>query len=136
MKRGDQMASMKLGNILTLIVIASVALAALGLALGQIQLSKEEYQSNIKYQFSRIPLRYDYSCGENVFGLFITLQNNGKKTVQNLQVSVTNELCVGSIPPLPNILNPGQSIQFYVYTTVANGTVSVSGNNTDLFIQF
>ena len=130
------MARMKLSNVLTLIVIASVALAVLGFALGQIQLSKEEYQSNIKYQFSRISLRYDYSCDESVYGLFLTLQNKGNKTVQNLQISVTNELCVGSIPPLPTVLNPGQSIQFYVYTTVANGTVSISGNNTDLFIQF
>jgi hypothetical protein len=130
------LASLKLSNVLTIVVVVSAAIAILGFALGQIQYDNEQYQANIRYQFTRISLRYDYSCDENVYGLYVNLQNNGSKIVQNLQVSVTNELCVGSIPPLPGTLDPGQSIQFYVYTTEPNGTITVSGNNTEVFIRF
>jgi hypothetical protein len=132
----ELLANLKLSNVLTIIVVVSAALAVLGFALGQIQFDNEQYQADINYQFTRISLRYDYSCDENVFGLYVTLQNNGDKIVQNLQVGVTNELCVGSIPPLPGALNPGQSIKFYVYTTEPNGTITVSGNNTDVYIRF
>ena len=130
------MASLKLSNVLTIIVVVSAALTVLGFALGQIQFDNEQYQANIQYQFTRISLRYDYSCDENVFGLYVALQNTGDKIVQNLQVSVTNELCVGSIPPLPSTLDSGQSIKFYVYSTEPNGTVTVSGNNTYVYIRF
>ena len=133
---GKLLSGLKLSNVLTVIVVVSAAIAVLGFALGQIQYDNEQYQANIEYQFSRISLRYDYSCDENVYGLYVTLRNNGDKIVQNLQVSVTNELCVGSIPPLPSTLNPGHPIKFYVYTTEPNGTITVSGNNTDVFIRF
>ncbi len=130
------MSKIKLGNVLTVIVIALACVAVLIVALGQFQYDREEYQSYIKYTFTRQYLQYDYSCDQSVYGLYIVLTNSGDKTVQNLQVSVTNGLCVGAIPPLPSALNASQSIQFYVYTTVPNGTVTVTGNNTDLSIGF
>jgi len=129
------MPSLKLSAVLTIIVVVSAVIAVLGFALGQIQFDREQYQ-DINYQFTRISLRYDYSCDENVYGLSVNLQNNGTKSVQDFQVSVTNELCVGSIPPLPSSLDPGQALQFYVYTTEPNGTVTVSGNNTNVYIRF
>ncbi len=130
------MVAMKLSNVLTIIVVVSAAIAVLGFVLGQIQFDQEQYQANIKFQFTRISLKYDYSCDENVYGLYVMLQNAGNKIVQNFEVSVTNALCVGSVPPLPSALGPGQSIKFYVYSTEPNGTVTVSGNNTDVYIRF
>ena len=130
------MVAMKLSNVLTIIVVVSAAIAVLGFVLGQIQFDQEQYQANIKFQFTRISLKYDYSCDENVYGLYVILQNTGNKIVQNFEVSVTNALCVGSVPPLPSALDPGQSIKFYVYSTEPNGTVTVSGNNTDVYIRF
>jgi hypothetical protein len=127
---------LKLGNVLTIVVVITACVAILGFALGQIQYNNEEYQSYIKYSFTRIALKYDYSCDENVYGLYLNLVNNGDRIVQDFQVSVTNALCVGSVPPLPNSLNPGQSVKFYVYTTAPNGTITVTGNNTNLFIRF
>jgi hypothetical protein len=127
---------MKLGNVLTVTLVAFACIAVFGVALGQIQISGEEYQSNISYSFTRLSLMYDYSCDQNVYGLHVFLKNNGVKSVQNLEVAITNALCVGSIPPLATSLSQGQSIQFYLYTTVPNGTITVTGNNTDLFIHF
>jgi hypothetical protein len=126
---------LKLGTILTIILVILAVISVSVVVLGQYQQSREEYRS-IAYTYSRITLRYDYSCDENVYGLSIALTNYGEKMVQNFEVSVTNELCVGSIPPLPSMLNSGQSIQFYVYSTEQNGTVSILGNNTDIVIQF
>ena len=125
----------KLGTLLTAILIVFASASILLIALGQVQQSRDEYRS-IEYSFTRIALRYDYSCDESVYGLSVILSNNGEKLVQNLDVSVTNGLCVGSVPPLPSFLNPGQSIQFYIYSSSPNGTISVTGNNTDLLIHF
>jgi hypothetical protein len=132
----SQMASLNLGTVLTIILVASACITVLGFLLGQIQFNREEYQSEMRYSFTRIPLRYDYSCDEDVYGLYVNLSNNGSKMVQGLQASITNALCVGGTPPLPSVLKPNQSIQFYVYSTEQNGTLTVSGNNTDVFIRF
>jgi hypothetical protein len=126
---------MKFGNFLTITLVVLASVSLLLIALGQIQQSREEYRS-IGYTFTRIALRYDYSCDESVYGLSVDLSNNGGKLIQNLNVSVTNGLCVGSVPPLPGSLYPGQSIQFYIYSSAPNGTISVTGNNTDLLINF
>ena len=126
---------MKFGKFLTITVVVLASFSILVIVLGQIEQSREEYQS-LGYSFTRIALRYDYSCDESVYGLSVDLSNNGEKLVQNLSVSVTNGLCVGSVPPLPGSLSPGQSIQFYIYTSAPNGTISVTGNNTDLLINF
>lgn len=130
------MVNFKLANVLTILLIIVASAGVLAFVLGQIQFDNDAYQSNIEYMFSRLSPSYDYSCDENVYGLSVSLKNNGDKMVQDLQVSVTNELCVGAIPPLPSSLNQNQSIQFYVYTTQENGTLSVTGNNTNLFIRF
>jgi len=129
-------AGLKLGRVLTVVLVVMTSAALVIIVLGQMELSSDEYQSNISYSLSRVALKYDYSCEENVYGLYLNLTNLGTKIVQNFQVSVTNELCVGSVPPLPSYLNPGQSLQFYLYTTSPNGTISVTGNNTNLFINF
>jgi len=123
-------------NLLTILLVASAFVAVLVFALGQIQTNNDEYQSYIKYSTSKLSLGYDYSCDQSVYGLFVNLTNSGHKTIDNFQVSVTNELCVGGVPSLPVALNSGQSIQFYVYTTEQNGTLSITGNNTNLFIRF
>jgi len=127
--------SLKLGTILTAIVVVLASVSALLIVLGQVQENQDEYMS-VEYSFSRIALRYDYSCDENVYGLAITLTNNGTKLIQDFNVTITNGLCVGSVPPLPSLLSPGQSIQFYLYSSSPNGTVSVTGNNTDILIHF
>jgi hypothetical protein len=126
----------KLGNLLSIILVVIACSAVAVIALGQVLQNEDAYQSNIRYSFTRLYLNYDYSCDENVYGLYVDIINGGNKMVQNLSVSVTNELCVGSIPPLANALDAGQSIKFYIYTTEPNGTVSVTGNNTDLVIRF
>src|SRR5579872_2938450 len=125
------MSSMKkisLTTILTVILIVLASSSVFALVLGQNEFNGAEYQSNIKYSFTRISLRYDYSCDENVYGLYLNLTNTDPKSVENLSVGVTNELCVGSIPPTPSALLPDHSITLYIYTTSANGTVSITGN--------
>ena len=125
---------MKLATLLTVVLVVLASISIIVLMKEQSETSSE-YQS-ISYSFARISLRYDYSCDENVYGLYIGLTNNGSKFVQNLTVSVTNGLCVGSVPPLPSFLSQRQTIHFYVYTSSPNGTISVTGNNTDFSIRF
>lgn len=130
------MRGLRFGNILSVILIVIAASTAAVILLGQIGLNANEYQSEIKYSYSRVNLSYDYSCEENVFGLYLVVTNAGQKTVENLSVYVTNALCVGSVPPLTNTLYPNQSLKFYVYSSAQNGTVTIMGNNTDLLVRF
>lgn len=53
-----------------------------------------------------------------------------------ISVSVTNALCVGAIPQLPDSLVPSQQLAVDIYTTSVNGTITITGNNTVLLVQF
>lgn len=126
----------KLSNALTIIVVILTIGTVAVFMLGQSGLRREEYRSNLKYSYTREVPTYDYSCAENVYGLYVILTNTGAKIVDNLSVSITNPLCVGSVPPLPASLDPNQTIKLYLYSDFQNGTVTISGNNTDLQIAF
>jgi hypothetical protein len=130
------MTKLKLGNVLTILLILVVASTVIVLVLGQVEQNANEYQSYIKFSYSRLYLTYDYSCDQNVYGLYLTLTNAGSKMVSNFSVSVSNALCVGSVPPLPSTFYPSQSLKFYVYSADQNGTVSIMGNNTNLLVSF
>lgn len=94
------------------------------------------YQNEIKYSMARIPLHYDYSCDEPVHGLYMVITNIGNKVVQNFSISITNGICEGSVPSVPNSFSPLQKLEIYLYSTNPNGTVTISGNNTRLLIHF
>jgi hypothetical protein len=94
------------------------------------------YGASIKYTISRDQPGYDYSCDEPVYGIYVSLSNNGTKTVSYFSVAITNPLCAGSVPPLPSDLTQFQALKFYVYSTAPNGTVTISGNNTLVEIKF
>jgi hypothetical protein len=127
---------LRLSYFLTIAVVAVILVSLTILILGQFSQNASNYGSQVQYSLSRIPLRYDYSCNENVFGLYLVLTNSGSKVLQNLSLSITNELCVGAILPIPNSLLPGQSLKVYLYSAQQNGTITFSGNQTELAIQF
>ncbi|MDA4111602.1 MAG: hypothetical protein OK439_03625 [Thaumarchaeota archaeon] len=127
---------MKLGHFLTIVVVALAATSLTALILGQYAQNSRDYGQSIENSFSRIALRYDYSCDENVYGFYVVLMNSGLKEVRNLSISITNPLCVGAVPILPESLPPGQSLKIYLYSTVQNGTIIFGGNDTQLAIHF
>ena len=117
-------------------VVAGAVIAFGGIILGQVLSVTPNYGNKLRYSLERIQLRYDYSCDENVYGLYLVLNNSGAKSVSGLSVAMTNELCVGAIPPIPNTLSPNESLKIYLYSTESNGTITISGNNTELNIGF
>lgn len=121
---------------LTIVVVAGALLSLGGVILGQVLQTTPNYGSQLRYSLKRIQLRYDYSCDENVYGLYIVLNNSGPKTVSGLSITMTNELCVGAIPPIPNALTAQGSLKLSLYSTASNGTIMISGNNTQLNIAF
>ncbi|MFI5420753.1 MAG: hypothetical protein ACHQ1H_07265 [Nitrososphaerales archaeon] len=125
-----------MNQVLTIAVVAVGVLSAGFLILGQFLQNTANYGDEISYSFSRISLRYDYSCDENVYGIYLVLNNSGLRTVQGLSLSITNELCLGSIPPIPSSFLPQQSLKLYLYSTSVNGTITISGNNTMIMIPF
>lgn len=94
------------------------------------------YQNHLHYTLAKQALSYDYSCDQRVYDLSLVLTNNGSKVVNDLSISVTNGLCEGAVPPLPSSLLPQQQLSIDIYTTSVNGTITVTGNNTALFIPF
>ncbi len=114
-----------------LVVVILVSVAVI-----EYQMSVQDYGREIVVSFSRVALRYDYSCNEPVYGLYITVLNNGSKAVSNFNVSVSNALCVGALPALASVLMPFHSIKFYAYSSSANGTLIISGNNTFVAVSF
>jgi hypothetical protein len=127
---------MKLSQMLTIVVVAGAVLALGGVILGQVLQNTPNYGSQLRYSLKRIQLRYDYSCDENVYGLYLVLNNTGPETVSGLSIAMTNELCVGAIPSIPNTLASQGSLKLYLYSTASNGTIMISGNNTQLIIAF
>jgi hypothetical protein len=124
-------------RILTYAVVAVAISAAAGLAFSQFESASNSYSQEIAYSVQRLAPTYDYSCNEPVYGIHVTLKNNGTKTVSDFNVAISNPLCVESVPStLPSELAPQSSINFYVSSTGPNGTVTVSGNNTLVEIRF
>ena len=127
---------MQIGKALTVLVaIMGVALVS-SLVYVNYFAMQNAYGGYIKYTFSRLPASYDYSCDEPVYGLYIAISNNGTKSVSGFSVSISSPLCKGAIPVLSNALLPLQEIRFYVYSSQENGTITVSGNNTMISINF
>jgi len=118
------------------VVVAGAVIAFGGVVLGQVLQDTPNYGTELRYSLERIQLRYDYSCDENVYGLYLVLNNSGPKTVSSLSITLTNELCVGAIPSIPNTLSANESLKIYLYSTESNGTITISGNNTELNIGF
>lgn len=110
--------------------------AAVLLVSTQIQNQGAVYNSSIEYKLSKQTESYDYSCNEPLFPIYLQLSNNGSKVVEDLSISITNGLCKGAVPPLPSSMNPGQSLQIYLYTTKQNGTITISGNYTTIYVDF
>lgn len=100
------------------------------------QASRSSYNYEIKYSFSRFPFVYDYSCDENDYQIHFVITNSGQKNITNFSTSVTNPLCVGGNPMVPQTLRAFSTISFYIQSTSANGTLTVSGNNTFVQIMF
>ena len=127
---------MELGRILSILLILFVV-AGVGLFVwNEVNQSQLSYQNHLDYSVTKTILSYDYSCDQQVYGLNMVLSNNGSKLVNDLSVSLTNELCVGAIPPLPDSLAPHQQLTFDIYTTSVNGTITITGNNTVLLVRF
>ncbi len=124
------------GRALSLLVIIMAIVAVGSLVYAQVVVVGNAYDGSIKYTFSRLEPEYDYSCNQPVYGLYVSLWNNGSKTVSDFSVTISNPLCKGAVPPLPDILTQSQELNFYVYSSQANGTVTVSGNNTLVQIRF
>ncbi len=127
---------LKFNQLLTIAVVAVGVLSLGFVILGQFFQNNADYGQEVRYSFSRIALRYDYSCGENVYGIYLVLNNTGTRTVNELSLGITHELCVGAIPPLPSSLLPRHTLKLYLYSTDMNGAITMSGNNTTVMIPF
>jgi hypothetical protein len=118
-------------------VLVATAVVALGLFyFGQLESIQQNYNSEIGLSISRERESFDYSCDKPVYGLYLKITNTGQKVVNDLSVSITNPICAGSVPPIIPQLLPLQSQGIYVYSTAQNGTLTISGNNTMIFLKF
>jgi hypothetical protein len=97
---------------------------------------ENSYNNQIQYSFVRYPVSFDYSCQTNDYQIQFIIRNVGAKSVQGLEFSITNPLCVGALPFIPNQLNSSSALNFFVQTTAPNGTMTLSGNNTYVQIKF
>ncbi len=102
----------------------------------ELQIMKDSYSSKIEVSFTKSPVVFDYSCGTNDYEIYFVVYNVGQKSVVDLSFSITNPLCVGSIPALQKTLNASSTMSFYSQTTSENGTLTISGNNTFVQIDF
>lgn len=125
-----------LSRVLTILIIVFAVTVISVASYNQVLTTRNSYSSKIEYSFARSPLTYDFSCDENDYQIHFVITNTGNKNVMNLSASITNPLCVGGIPMLPQTLKASSAISFYVQTTSANGTLSISGNNTFVQIRF
>ena len=117
-----------------MVVLAAVAVSVV--SYNQVLTSRNSYNSEIRYTFTRSPVTYDFSCDENDYQINFVITNAGEKNVMNLSASITDPLCVGGIPILPQTLNASSTISFYVQSGSANGTLLISGNNTFVQVKF
>ncbi|MGI0078425.1 MAG: hypothetical protein ACRECH_02265 [Nitrososphaerales archaeon] len=127
---------MQIGKALT-VVVAIMGVALVGsLIYVNYFAAQDAYNMSIKYSVSKLPASYDFSCDEPVYGLYVVISNNGTKTVADFSVSISNPLCKAAVPPLSNALLPSQQAMFYVYSSQQDGTLTISGNNTLVEINF
>jgi hypothetical protein len=126
---------LKFSRVLSVVLIAFAIVGVALLVLDEMN-QPPSYQRELDYSLTKTKLGYDYSCDQQVYSLDMVLTNEGSKLVNDLGVSLTNELCVGAIPQLPNSISPGQKIAIEMYTTSVNGTVTIIGNNTVLLVRF
>lgn len=126
----------RLSKFLTIALVILAIITVSVVSYNLIQSSKNSYNSEIKYSFSRSPLVYDFSCGENDYQIHFTITNIGEKNVEHISVTVTNPICVGGSPVVPASLNASSALDFYVQTTNPNGTLTISGNNTLVRVRF
>jgi hypothetical protein len=126
-----------ISKILTIVAIVVAAIAVFAVLYSQILIAKDSYNSQIQVSFSKSPPAYDYSCDESDYQIHFAIKNIGAKDVVGLSISISNPLCVGGVPPLPQTLNASSStgslLSFYAQSTNQNGTLTISGNNT--FVQ-
>lgn len=125
-----------LSKILTIAVFILAAITVSVVSYNQFQASRDSYNSEIKYSFSRFPFVYDYSCSENDYQIHFVVTNTGEKNITNFSVAVTNPLCVGGNPLLPETLKALTTVSFYVQSTSPNGSLTISGNNTLVQVKF
>ncbi len=127
---------MQIGRLLTLsVVIMGIVLVGSLIYVNYVTV-ENAYDGALKYSISKQPPGYDYSCDEPVYELYVTLSNNGTKTVSDFLVSVSNPLCKAAVPPLPTVFPPADQLKFYVFSSQENGTLTISGNNTLVQINF
>ena len=127
---------MGFGKILTIMLITFLIVGVGLFVWNESNQSLLSYQRYLSYSLTKTKLSYDYSCDQQVYSLNIVLTNDGDKLVNDLSASVTNALCVGAIPQMPDSLAPSQQLAVDIYTTGVNGTITVTGNNTVLLVQF
>ena len=118
----------------TVVVLAIVTVSAL--AYSQFLTNENSYNSKILVSLIKSPPVYDYSCSESDYQIYFVIRNIGLKNVVGLSISITNGLCVGAIPPLPDTLNSSSTMSFEAQTTTANGTLTIAGNNTFVQVKF
>ncbi len=125
-----------ISRILTIAVIVLGVVALVSITYSQILASQNSYSREIQVSFSKSSVAYDYSCGATDYQIYFVLKNLGTKVVTGLSISITNPLCVGSIPTLPKTFNASSTLSFYAETTTENGTLTILGNNTYVVINF
>ena len=125
-----------ISRVLTVAVIVFGAAALISITYTQILASQNSYNREIHVSFSKSPAAYDYSCETNDYQIYFVLKNLGTKVITGLSISITNPLCVGSIPELPTTLTASSNMSFEAETTTENGTLTISGNNTYVLINF
>ncbi|SRR5579875_2814225 len=124
-------------RILTIAVVVLAIVAISGLAYNQYVTLRDSYNSEIKVSYFKSQPAYDYSCGSPDYQIYFTIANTGEKKVVDLSISLSNPLCVGSLPTsLPTALNASSTVSFVAQSTSANGTLTISGNNTFLQVKF
>jgi hypothetical protein len=126
-----------LSRALTIGVIALAIIAVSILAYTQFNIITNSYSSKIRVTFVRSPETYDYSCGESDYQLYFVVDNIGSKSVADLSLSITNPLCSGGVPPnLPKILGASSTLSFEAQSSNQNGTLTITGNNTLVEVNF
>jgi hypothetical protein len=127
---------LKVERFLTILVVAAAVAALTLVYFEQMEGIQQSYNSEIGFSVSKEQGSFDYSCDQPFYGLYLKVSNEGSKVVSDFSISITNPLCKGAVPPLPSELLPSHSIAIYLYSTEQNGTVTISGNNTMIFLKF
>jgi hypothetical protein len=123
-------------RILTIAVIALAIVAISSLIYSQSLITNNSYNSEIQVSFTKSPVAYDYSCGTNDYQIHFVIRNTGSKNVVGFSVSITSPLCAGSLPSIPDSLNASSTVAFYAQSSSENGTLTISGNNTLVQVNF